>query len=64
MGISFDKIDGSAWLTFDVQPHANPVTGAERATKLENPGFGRVFSDHMAIVRYNQAKGGWYEAHA
>ncbi|MGY4482722.1 branched-chain amino acid aminotransferase [Bradyrhizobium sp. LM3.2] len=27
-----------------------------------DPGFGRVFTDHMAVVRYNQAKGGWYEA--
>ena len=27
-----------------------------------DPGFGRVFTDHMAVVRYNQAKGGWHEA--
>ena len=26
-----------------------------------DPGFGRVFTDHMAIVRYNQAKG-WHDA--
>ena len=46
MGISFDKIDGAAWLTFDVQPSANPVIETERTTKLENPGFGRVFQPH------------------
>ena len=61
MGISFDKIDGAALLKFDVQPHANPVTEEHRAAKLENPGFGRVFSEHMAIVRYNEAEG-WHGA--
>ncbi|MBC7582168.1 MAG: branched-chain amino acid aminotransferase [Tardiphaga sp.] len=61
MGISFDKIDGAAWLTFDVQPSENPVIETERTTKLENPGFGRVFTDHMAIVRYNPTEG-WHGA--
>jgi branched-chain amino acid aminotransferase len=61
MGISFDKIDGSAWLTFDIQPEANPVTEEHRAAKLENLGFGRVFTEHMAIVRYNDAEG-WHGA--
>jgi len=62
MGISFDKkVDGSIWLTFDVQPAAHPVSDADRTAKLADPGFGRVFTDHMAIVRYDQAKG-WHGA--
>jgi branched-chain amino acid aminotransferase len=61
MGISFDKADGSIWLTFDVQPAANPVPAAERTDKLKDLGFGRVFTDHMAIVRYSQANG-WHGA--
>jgi branched-chain amino acid aminotransferase len=61
MGISFDKIDGAAWLKFDVQPAANPVSGTERAAKMVDPGFGRVFTDHMALVRYSQADG-WHGA--
>jgi len=48
-------------LKFDIQPTANPTTDKDRAAKLENPGFGRVFSDHMAIVRYSHGKG-WHGA--
>jgi len=48
-------------LTFDIQPAANPLPETERAAKLKDPGFGRVFTDHMALVRYNQAQG-WHGA--
>jgi branched-chain amino acid aminotransferase len=61
MGISFDKIDGAAWLKFDVQPAANALSEKDRAAKLVDPGFGRVFTDHMALVRYNEAEG-WHGA--
>ena len=61
MGVSFDKIDGSIRLDFDVQPSSNPVSALERAAKLVDPGFGRVFTDHMAIVQYSTEKG-WYGA--
>ena len=57
MGVSFDKIDGAALLNFEIQPATNPTSDKERAAKLVDPGFGRVFTDHMAIVRYNQTKG-------
>src|SRR6478752_4329960 len=60
MGVSLDTID-SASLKFDVQPAANPTPATARAEKLANPGFGRVFTDHMAVVRYNHAKG-WHGA--
>ncbi|KJC50044.1 branched-chain amino acid aminotransferase [Bradyrhizobium sp. LTSP849] len=49
-------------MKFDIQPASNPTSEKDRVAKLVDPGFGRVFTDHMAIVRYNQAKGGWYEA--
>ena len=61
MGVSFDKADGSLWLNFDVQPKADPTSDADRAAKLKDPGFGRVFTDHMAIVRYSADKG-WHNA--
>ena len=48
-------------LKFEIQPAANPTSEKERAAKLADPGFGRIFTDHMAIVRYNQAKG-WHGA--
>jgi branched-chain amino acid aminotransferase len=60
MGSSFDKTDGAAVLTFDVQPVANPVAEHHRTAKLVDPGFGRVFTEHMAIVRYNE-KVGWHD---
>ncbi|MGY4438804.1 hypothetical protein ACVW04_001586 [Bradyrhizobium sp. LM2.3] len=49
-------------MKFDIQPASNPIPEKDRVAKLVDPGFGRVFTDHMAVVRYNQAKGGWYEA--
>lgn len=61
MGVSFDKADGSLWLNFDVQPKADATSDADRADKLKDPGFGRVFTDHMAIVRYSAGKG-WHSA--
>ncbi len=44
----------------------NPARGEsdsdkDRAARLADPGFGRVFTDHMAIVRYDQANG-WHGA--
>ncbi len=48
-------------LKFEIQPTANPTPEKERTAKLADPGFGRIFTDHMAIVRYNQAKG-WHGA--
>ncbi|MEZ5853396.1 MAG: branched-chain amino acid aminotransferase [Hyphomicrobiaceae bacterium] len=47
--------------TFVVERNASPVPVAERAKVLADPGFGRAFTDHMAIVRYTEGKG-WYDA--
>jgi branched-chain amino acid aminotransferase len=48
-------------LKFEIRPTPTPTPEKERATRLENPGFGRVFSDHMAIVQYTQGQG-WHSA--
>lgn len=48
-------------LTFDHSPHPAPVAANERAGRLADPGFGRVFTDHMATVRY-KADEGWHDA--
>ncbi|MEA1015854.1 branched-chain amino acid aminotransferase [Sphingosinicella sp. LY1275] len=47
--------------SFAFEPNSSPVADAERAQRLIDPGFGRVFTDHMAIVRYSEAKG-WHDA--
>ena len=50
---------------FRFEPHVSPVAAAERAERLIDPGFGRVFTDHMATVRWSDGKG-WHdpEVHA
>src|SRR5918912_1331042 len=56
-----EPISTVASLAFDIRPSASPTSEADRTAKLKDPGFGRVFTDHMSIVRYNQAKG-WHDA--
>jgi branched-chain amino acid aminotransferase len=48
-------------LRFDIHPATNPTPEKERMARLVDPGFGRIFTDHMAVVRYNQARG-WHGA--
>ena len=42
---------------FRFEPHGNPVPAGERADRIADPGFGRVFTDHMAVVGYSAAEG-------
>ena len=46
---------------FRFEPNAAPVAATERSGRLVDPGFGRVFTDHMAVVRYSEARG-WHDA--
>jgi branched-chain amino acid aminotransferase len=48
-------------LKFEIQLTAKATPDKDRAARLVDPGFGRVFTDHMAIVRYDQANG-WHGA--
>ncbi len=48
-------------LTFDLRPTSTPVGADERAVLLSDPGFGRIFTDHMVTIRYAEGKG-WYDA--
>ena len=54
-------IDQQASITFAFEPNANPVTAEERTRRLIDPGFGRVFTDHMAMIRYSDDRG-WHDA--
>jgi branched-chain amino acid aminotransferase len=49
----------SPLFAFEASP--TPVAAAERAQLLINPGFGKVFTDHMAIASYEEGRG-WYDA--
>ena len=48
-------------LEFERKAHPDPVPVERRATILENPGFGRAFTDHMVVIRYS-AEAGWHGA--
>jgi branched-chain amino acid aminotransferase len=50
-----------AALPFVIEPCATPVDVAARAALLADPGFGRVFTDHMVMIRYTDALG-WHDA--
>ena len=45
---------------FQTRSNENPVADAVRAERLIDPGFGRVFTDHMATIRFSDAKG-WHD---
>jgi branched-chain amino acid aminotransferase len=54
-------MSGGDKLDFEIRPNPQPVPAAERAARMVDPGFGRVFTDHMVTVRYAEGKG-WYDA--
>ncbi|MFO6429212.1 branched-chain amino acid aminotransferase [Erythrobacter sp. W302b] len=40
-------------------PHPSPTPAATRTQLIADPGFGTVFTDHMVVVDYDEALGGW-----
>lgn len=46
---------------FTIEPSTDMVAADVRAQRILDPGFGKIFTDHMAIVRYQEGKG-WYDA--
>ena len=46
--------------TFRHIPHPAPTPADVRAESLRDPGFGRVFTDHMVVVKWTEAEG-WGE---
>lgn len=49
--------------TFDLQrlPHPAPVPGAARDQAIADPGFGKVFTDHMVSIDWHEDRG-WHDA--
>jgi branched-chain amino acid aminotransferase len=47
--------------SFRFDHHPAPVAANERAERLVDPGFGRVFTDHMALIRWSEERG-WHDA--
>src|SRR6266851_10201775 len=48
-------------ISFTVIPAAQRVGDVERAQMLTNPGFGRIFSEHMARIMWDRDRG-WHDA--
>ncbi|APT85132.1 branched-chain amino acid aminotransferase [Corynebacterium aquilae] len=48
-------------LNFTITRTEHPTSAEELARILANPGFGRVFTDHMALIDYTADKG-WHNA--
>jgi branched-chain amino acid aminotransferase len=46
--------------TFEIRPTNSALSDADRAARLVKPGFGRVFSEHMASLRHSEGKG-WHD---
>lgn len=47
-------------LRFEIRPNPRPASAARRNQLIADPGFGQVFTDHMASIQYSD-KRGWYE---
>jgi branched-chain amino acid aminotransferase len=50
----------AARITFNVAPAARRTSELERERILANPGFGRVFSEHVASATWNRERG-WHD---
>lgn len=46
---------------FRHEPHSAPTPAEVRAAAIADPGFGRVFTDHMTLVNYTEGRG-WHDA--
>jgi branched-chain amino acid aminotransferase len=51
---------GDETVQFDIRPNAAATAVDAREALLVNPGFGRVFTDHMAVIRYTEGQG-WHD---
>ncbi|NYI06556.1 branched-chain amino acid aminotransferase [Allostreptomyces psammosilenae] len=51
----------TADLHIDRKPTSEPLPAARRAALMADPGFGRVFTDHMVSIRWSAGRG-WHSA--
>ena len=49
-------------MDFKHLPHSAPVPGETRQQALQDPGFGKLFTDHMVVIDFDADKGGWHTA--
>ena len=56
-----EQLDEGGDLRLLFEPSKEPVPAHERERRIADPGFGRVFTDHMAVVHYDE-QNGWHDA--
>lgn len=56
-----NRAQQQAPLPIELKPSARPLSDAERSARLADPGFGRVFTDHMVTIRWSAGRG-WHDA--
>ncbi|WP_299195258.1 branched-chain amino acid aminotransferase [uncultured Erythrobacter sp.] len=49
-------------MQFETIPHPSPTPDAAREAAIADPGFGKVFTDHMVTIDYDEDQGGWHSA--
>jgi branched-chain amino acid aminotransferase len=54
-------MDAGDSFQFPFRPNPAPVPADKRAALLVDPGFGRVFTDHVAVIAYSEGLG-WHDA--
>jgi branched-chain amino acid aminotransferase len=54
-------LDDHADLTISLKPSSSPLSANERSALLADPGFGKVFTDHMVTIRWTEGRG-WHDA--
>ena len=54
-------MDAPMTTRFSRRPTDRPVSAEVRAGLLKDPGFGKVFTDHMVTIRWTQDRG-WHDA--
>jgi len=45
---------------YQIRPCTTPLSPAQRAERMQNPGFGRIFTEHMVTMAYSEGKG-WHD---
>ncbi|TCD05553.1 branched-chain amino acid aminotransferase [Erythrobacteraceae bacterium CFH 75059] len=52
----------TAPLSFTRELNPDPLPTEQREAALASPGFGKVFTDHMIVIDFDEARGGWHTA--
>ena len=61
MRVIISPVSTVAGIRFKVSPSTDRASDTERERRLNNPGFGKVFTDHLVSIKWAKDRG-WYDA--